>query len=121
MGRGAGEAGRQRGGAPQRREHEECQRPCRLAIRWRGHRMTPTHAIKKGTRYRYYVSRPLISESRADAVDGLRIPAGDLEQLVMSRIGQFLSEPARVSETLAPHAETAAQQRHMLHRAAELA
>src|SRR5258708_38984413 len=24
-----------------------------------GHRMTPTHAIKKGTRYRYYVSRPL--------------------------------------------------------------
>src|SRR5437764_35085 len=86
-----------------------------------GHRMTPTHAIKKGTRYRYYVSRPLISESRADAVDGLRIPAGDLEQLVMSRIGQFLSEPARLSETLAPHAETAAQQRHMLHRAAELA
>ena len=27
-----------------------------------GSRMTPTHAIKKGTRYRYYVSRPLIGE-----------------------------------------------------------
>ena len=86
-----------------------------------GHRMTPTHAIKKGTRYRYYASRPLISESRADTPDGLRIPAGDIEQLVITRVGQFLSEPARVSETLAPHAETAAQQRHMLHRAAELA
>jgi hypothetical protein len=24
-----------------------------------GNRMTPTHATKKGTRYRYYVSRPL--------------------------------------------------------------
>src|SRR5260370_23254214 len=36
-----------------------------------GHRMTPTHAIKKGTRYRYYVSRSLISGGRADAPDGL--------------------------------------------------
>src|SRR5438067_6933385 len=25
-----------------------------------GNRMTPTHVVKKGTRYRYYVSRPLI-------------------------------------------------------------
>jgi len=86
-----------------------------------GHRMTPTHAIKRGTRYRYYVSNPLISESRADALDGLRIPAGDIEQLVTTRIGQFLSEPARLFEALAPHVETAAQQRRMLHRAAELA
>src|SRR5712671_3003787 len=86
-----------------------------------GHRMTPTHAIKKGTRYRYYASRPLISESRADTPDGLRIPAGDIEQLVVTRIGQFLSEPARLFEALAPQVETAAQQRHMLQRAAELA
>jgi hypothetical protein len=62
-----------------------------------------------------------ISESRADALDGLRIPAGDIEQLVTTRIGQFLSEPARLFEALAPHVETAAQQRRMLHRAAELA
>jgi hypothetical protein len=86
-----------------------------------GHRMTPTHAIKKGMRYRYYASRPLISESRADTPDGLRIPAGDIEQLVITRIGQFLSEPARLFEALAPQVETAAQQRHMLHRATELA
>jgi site-specific DNA recombinase len=79
-----------------------------------GHRMTPTHAIKKGTRYRYYASRPLIRDGRADAPDGLRIPAGDIEQLVTTRIGQFLSEPARLFEALAPQVETAAQQRHML-------
>ena len=41
-----------------------------------GHRMTPTHAVKKGRRYRYYVSRPLIVGARADAAAGLRIPAG---------------------------------------------
>ena len=29
-----------------------------------GNRMTPTHAIKKGTRYRYYISRPLITTIR---------------------------------------------------------
>ncbi len=27
----------------------------------RGERLTPTHAVKKGTRYRYYVSRSLIT------------------------------------------------------------
>src|SRR5712672_862948 len=86
-----------------------------------GHRMTPTHAIKKGTRYRYYISRPLIGESRADAPDGLRIPAGDIEQLVTTRIGQLLSEPAKVFEALAPQVKTAARQRQMLDRAAELA
>jgi DNA invertase Pin-like site-specific DNA recombinase len=86
-----------------------------------GQRMTPTHAIKKGARYRYYVSRPLIGESRADTPDGLRVPAGEIDQLVTTRIGQLLSEPAKIFEVLAPQVETAAQQRHMLHRAAELA
>jgi site-specific DNA recombinase len=45
-----------------------------------GHRMTPSHAIKKGTRYRYYVSRPLTNQSRANAPDAMRIPAGEIEQ-----------------------------------------
>jgi DNA invertase Pin-like site-specific DNA recombinase len=85
------------------------------------HRMTPTHAIKKGTRYRYYVSRPLINESRANAPDALRIPASDIERLVVTRIGQFFSEPARLSDALAAHIRTAAQQRQLLQRAAELA
>jgi hypothetical protein len=29
-----------------------------------GNSMTPTHAVKKGRRYRYYVSRPLITNQR---------------------------------------------------------
>ncbi len=32
-----------------------------------GNRMTPSHAVKSGTRYRYYVSRPLITQSKAEA------------------------------------------------------
>src|SRR5205814_999359 len=53
-----------------------------------GHRMTPTHAINKGTRYRYYVSRPLITKDQTEPSAGLRIPAGQIEQLVTSRVGQ---------------------------------
>jgi site-specific DNA recombinase len=85
-----------------------------------GHRMTPTHAVKKGTRYRYYVSRRLITGSRGEAPEGLRVPAGEIEQLIITRIGEFLCDPARLSETLASQLETAAQQQHVLQRAAEL-
>jgi DNA invertase Pin-like site-specific DNA recombinase len=86
-----------------------------------GQRMTPTHAVKKGARYRYYVSRRLITESRGKAHDGLRVPAGEIEQLVTTRVGELLSDPARLSEALACYIETAAQQQHLQQRAAELA
>ena len=56
-----------------------------------GQRLTPSHAIKKGVRYRYYVSRPLTDRSRANARDAMRIPASEIEQLVAMRIGQFFS------------------------------
>jgi DNA invertase Pin-like site-specific DNA recombinase len=86
-----------------------------------GHRMTPTHAVKKGARYRYYVSRPLISKGRADAPDALRLPAGEIEQLIVTRLGQLFSEPARISEAITAQVEAVAQQRYLLQRAAELA
>src|SRR5216683_1402737 len=44
-----------------------------------GHPMTPSHAVKQGRRYRYYVSRPLITGSRANIAGGLRIPAAEIE------------------------------------------
>jgi len=86
-----------------------------------GQRMTPTHAVKKGARYRYYVSRRLITGNRGKAPEGLRIPAGEIEQLVTARIGELLSGPARLSEALACCIETAGQQQHLQQRAAELA
>ena len=56
-----------------------------------GERMTPSHANKKGTRYRYYVSRGLIRSSRHNTPRGRRVPAGDLEALVEDRLQQFLT------------------------------
>ena len=61
-----------------------------------GKPMTPTHAVKKGTRYRYYVSRHLLTKDHSERSDGLRIPAAEIEQLVASRMRQWLLDPARI-------------------------
>jgi len=58
-----------------------------------GNRMTPTHAVKKGTRYHYYVSRPLITKDQTERSAGRRIPAGEIEQIVTSRVRQWLLDP----------------------------
>ena len=59
-----------------------------------GNRMTPTHATKNRTRYRYYVSQPPITSDQSDGSAGLRIPAGEIEQAVTSRMRHGLSSPA---------------------------
>jgi DNA invertase Pin-like site-specific DNA recombinase len=48
-----------------------------------GERLTPTHAVKKGTRYRYYVSTSFLTGGGKTPSSGRRIPAGDLERLVI--------------------------------------
>jgi hypothetical protein len=52
--------------------------------------MMPSHAVKKGTRYRYYVSRSLITKDRTEGFAALRVPAGEIEQLVTSRVRRWL-------------------------------
>jgi site-specific DNA recombinase len=88
----------------------------------KGERMTPTHAVKNGRRYRYYVSRPLITHARADASTALRIPAAEIEQLVVNRIRRFLSEPASLFELImARQAGEPQSAPALLSRAAEIA
>ncbi len=65
-----------------------------------GQRMTPTHAVKNGCRYRYYVSTKLISGIRSDHARGWRIPAGDIEVLVLDRLRAFLSSDRDLGEAL---------------------
>ena len=62
-----------------------------MAFDENGERLTPTHAVKKGTRYRYYVSRSLIIGTAKDRSNGRRIPAANLENLVITRLRTFLS------------------------------
>jgi DNA invertase Pin-like site-specific DNA recombinase/AraC-like DNA-binding protein len=65
-----------------------------------GERMTPTHANKKGTRYRYYVSRGLVRGPRRSATHGRRVPAGDVEVLVENRLRQFLTSETEMFEAI---------------------
>src|SRR5437762_1901237 len=83
-----------------------------------GNRMTPTHAIKKDTRYRYYVSRPLITKHQTKRSTGLRIPATEVEQLVISRIRQWLLDPGKIYQAI--QLPDLSAQRRLVARAAEL-
>ena len=60
----------------------------------------PTHAVKNGKRYRYYVSRLLIIDTRPNFPVGLRILAAEIEQIVMNQIRRLLSEPESLFEII---------------------
>jgi hypothetical protein len=83
--------------------------------------MTPTHAVKNGTRYRYYVSHSLITRDRAATSAGLRIPAAEIEQIVTDRIRLLLTHPAEVFGLIEPQGHEVAIQKSLMARAAELA
>jgi len=51
----------------------------------RGHRLQPTHCSKKGSKYHYYVSAPMIRNAKT-CPEGLRVPAADLEKIVIKAI-----------------------------------
>src|SRR6202521_4163601 len=85
-----------------------------------GNRMTPSHAVNKGTRYRYYVSRPLISKDQANGSAGLRIPAGEIEQLVASRVRQWLLDPGSIYTATSKCLPEPSTQQTLVSRAAEI-
>jgi site-specific DNA recombinase len=79
-----------------------------------GEHMTPTHAVKNGRRYRYYISRPLTTVPRETTPEGRRMPAGDVEDLVVNRLRAALSDEATVLETIGSHAVEATEQKRLL-------
>jgi site-specific DNA recombinase len=64
-----------------------------------GTRYTPTHANKKGRRYRYYTSQAVIKKTEK-GVAPARIPAHDLETAVVDRILDWLQSPAELLAAL---------------------
>jgi site-specific DNA recombinase len=93
-----------------------------------GQPMTPTHAIKKGVRYRYYVSRPLVTGVKAKPAgnkahphdQGQRLPAGDLERLVIDRFKSFLSDPDAIAASLPHGRRSVPNLKRALHTAAQI-
>jgi len=83
-----------------------------------GNRMTPTHAVKKDTRYHYYVSRPLITQDQRESATALRIPAEEIEHLVTSRVRQWLLDPGGIYQ--ATRLPDPSAQRRLITRAGEI-
>jgi hypothetical protein len=66
-----------------------------------GEPLTATHAVKAGKRYRYYVSRRLITGTREASPGGWRVPAGEVEQVAADRLRQFLGDPSALLRAFA--------------------
>jgi len=67
----------------------------------RGNRMTPTYAIRRGNRYRYYVSRALIRGLKKEAGSHGRVGADEVEGLVVRLLGRNLSRPELLEDETA--------------------
>jgi site-specific DNA recombinase len=53
--------------------------------------MTPTHSNKGGVRYRYYVSHAIVQQRKAEAGSVARVPAPEIENLVLDGVRTHLA------------------------------
>jgi DNA invertase Pin-like site-specific DNA recombinase len=86
-----------------------------------GEPMTPSHAVKKGVRYRYYVSKSLLTGDNKAPRSGQRIPAAHIEALVTHRIRAWLADPVVVLNAIQCRGLDAVDQKRLLEEAARLA
>jgi site-specific DNA recombinase len=62
-----------------------------------GNRLVPSHTIKKGRRYRYYISQQLVSGRAKDADGTWRLPAPEIEIAIAEQAARILEEPATIA------------------------
>ena len=92
-----------------------------LAFDENGERLTPSHAVKKGTRYRYYVSTSLITGAAKDQSTGRRIPAANLETLVISRLRSFFADQGAILDAVRDEYADGAGQNRLIGRGRQIA
>jgi DNA invertase Pin-like site-specific DNA recombinase len=85
-----------------------------------GDLLCPTHANKKGTRYRYYISKRLMHPSDPSS-GGWRLPAKELEGVVLRGIVGLLKDDLRLSEALQMKDTSADRSHEVMKQAAALA
>ena len=86
-----------------------------------GERLTPTYSVKKGTRYRYYMSTSLVSRAGSSRSRRRRIPAGNLETVVLNRLRTFLANRAEILDAIDNEADHNVGQGHLIERARQVA
>ena len=83
----------------------------------RGERLTASHAVKKGRRYRYYVS----TEAGSDRPQGRRLAAQEIEDAVIKVLADALTSPAVLLERFDTAGIPGDQTSKMLDRATRFA
>lgn len=90
----------------------------------RGNRLTPSHTLKRGKRFRYYVSQAVIQSERHRQGSVNRIPAQAIEDPVCRTLCRWLSSVGEVRQSVVTESDDAATQRAIIEaakaRAAEL-
>ena len=86
-----------------------------------GERLTPSHAIKKGTRYRYYVSTSLITGAARNRPNGWRIPAGNLENLVITKLRTFFADQGAILDVIQDQHPDVVGQSRLIDRGRQIA
>lgn len=70
-----------------------------------GRRLSPSHSQKQSKRFRYYISQVLVNDSAGVATQGLRLPAQELEYLVINSMVNWLSDSSAILNELYPEPE----------------
>ncbi len=61
--------------------------------------MSPTHTRRKGRLYRYYISQRLIKAGEPPGATSLRVPAGEIEEIVIGQFRQMVASPEVIAAT----------------------
>jgi site-specific DNA recombinase len=85
-----------------------------------GERLSPSYASKSGRRYRYYVSRSEAGDSADERSCGLRLPAAEIEGIVIRETAAILGDPSRVLEAVGATCESAERVSAITRKAASL-
>ena len=91
-----------------------------LILDEQGHRLIASHSQKYSKRYRYYISETLNTSIRSDALTGIRIPAPELEMLVIQEIASWLGDESTVLTYLDPPAHQVQELTRAIHNHYEL-
>jgi site-specific DNA recombinase len=86
-----------------------------------GSRFTPSFTIKRGRRYRYYVSKAVIQNPSSQQSGSTRLPAHEIESRVTERLQAFLRSDAQVFDELSATVESPAVLHQLVAGAKKLA
>jgi site-specific DNA recombinase len=86
-----------------------------------GNKLTASHAVKNGRRYRYYCRAVTQQEQESAQSTSVRVPAYDIESRVLTSIADFLQSEREVMDQLGVADEPADSLQRLLVRSADTA